>query len=253
MIKRIISITLCAIIMCTGLLSVTASAAVTQNNNIKAPTIIRVGDPDNLLATNKTYYVTTAKAPSFELKLPSSQKTGSIYYWCSTMDKTKYVKYKGEKIQMSSDGTIKFFTRYNKQRSEIKTLKVKFITKAFAGIPGIIWSVDQIPQGTYKEPFEFMFGGFRPGTKVYYTTDGTKATTKSTEWFYGECITVDKDMTISVLAIHPDYIGSRFTYKFKIDPDAETTAYDRTWCRTPGAFAKLDQARASTLFKPTSK
>ena len=249
MIKRIISITLCAIIMCTGLLSVTASAAVTQNNSIKAPIIIRAGAA---LATNKTYYVTDAVAPIFKLQLPAGQK-GTVYYWHSEMDKAKYVKYNNEKFTLTKDGTIKFYTYYNKQRSAVKTFKVKFITKAYVGIPGIIYSVDQIPNGTYKEPFKFMFGGFRLGTKVYYTTDGTKATTKSTEWFYGDCITVDKDMTISVLALHPDYTGSRFTYKFKIDPNAETTAYDRTWCRTPGAFNKLDQARASALFKPTSK
>ena len=197
-------------------------------------------------------YVTWDRVADFKFQLPASQK-GTIYDWHSEMDKAKYVKYKGEEFTLTKDGKIKFYTYYNKQRSGVKTLKVKFITKAFAGIPGIICSVDQIPNGTYKEPFEFMFGGFRPGTTIYYTTDGTKATTKSTKWFWGDCITVDKDMTISVLALHPDYTGSRFTYKFKIDHNAETTAYDRTWCKAPGAFVKIEQARATTLFKPTSK
>ena len=53
MIKRILSITLCAIIMCTGLLGVTASAT-PVNTNIAAPIITGLlGRSDGVLATNK--------------------------------------------------------------------------------------------------------------------------------------------------------------------------------------------------------
>ena len=223
MIKRIISITLCAIIMCTGLLSVTASAAVTQNISIKAP-IITTWFEDTKSITGKTYYEYDWDEKSFKLKLPANQN-GTIYYWHSEMSKAKYIKYKGEKITLTEDGTIKFYTYYNKQRSTVKTLKVKFATRAVPVVPGTYDSI--VLSGTYNSSFNIMLNGMRPGSKIYYTVDGTKATDKSTRYRRDSIITIDKDTTLSVIVYNPDYTCIRVTYKYKIDPNSKNEPYSR--------------------------
>ena len=214
MIKRILSVILCAVIMCTGIIGVTASA-IDVNESIQAPDIYLNPLPTKL-STTSTYYVTSADEFSFKLQLPVTQKEGTIYYWHTGMD--KYTKYT-EPVTLKENSTIKFYTYKNKQRSVIKTFKVKFVTKAFPILNDA--GMATMTSATYKEGFEITLGGFREGSRVYYTLDGTKATVKSTKYKAGDTVKITSDTTLYVVAYHPDYTCIRSKYVYKIDANAE--------------------------------
>lgn len=219
MAKKFIAALLMAIIAVTGILSVTASAAVTVNKKIPAPLVVKhtvIGDIPTSIQLNETgattYYDTNGTERYIVLELPEGTK-GKIYY--KTTGMKKYTKYT-EPIKLDKNTTIKFYTYSNKQRSVIKTLRYKFATKAYPINPktGNILALN-----VYAKEYDITFGHFREGSEIYYTLDGTKATNKSTKWNPGDLIHLSGTTKISVVAYHPDYTCVRSEYVYTIDPD----------------------------------
>lgn len=219
MAKKLIATLLMAIIALTGVLSVTASAAVTVNEKIPAPIVVKhtvLGDIPTKISLNEkgatTYYDTNGTERYIVLELPEGTD-GRIYYWTTGMK--KYTKYT-EPFKVNKNTTIKFYTYSNKQRSVIKTLRYKFATKAYPINPetGNILSLN-----VYAKEYDITFGHFREGSDIYYTLDGTKATNKSTKWNPGDLIHLSGTTKISVVAYHPDYTYVRSNYVYTIDPE----------------------------------
>lgn len=216
--KKFLAMFLIALISLTGLLSISASAATPVNKKIAAPNIgywyeffgtVEPLKPNK--ASKNTYYDFTTDSREIVLYLDDGAK-GTIYY--KTSDMSKYKKYT-KPFEVSESTTIKYYTYKNKQRSVVKTMKYVFATQAVAAHPATGLGLDY---RVFAGEQDITFGGFREGSTVYYTLDGTKATKKSTKWNPGEPIHLSGTTKISVVAYHPDYKAYRNSYEFTIDP-----------------------------------
>lgn len=89
-----------------------------------------------------------------------------------------------------------------------------------------------IPEGTVAKGTKVTLSNSNSGAAIYYTTDGTTPTSKSTK--YTTPIIIDEDITIKAIAIRSGYSNSSiatFTYKiggkpsFKLKDDAAEIKY----------------------------
>ncbi|MGF7141754.1 hypothetical protein HNQ56_000164 [Anaerotaenia torta] len=72
-----------------------------------------------------------------------------------------------------------------------------------------------VKAGTYKKSFSVKLSSATPDTKIYYTTDGTKPTTKSKA--YTKALSIKKSTTLKVLVVRNGFQSSPVaTYKYVI-------------------------------------
>ena len=72
-----------------------------------------------------------------------------------------------------------------------------------------------VKAGTYKNSFSVKLSSATPNTKIYYTTDGTKPTTKSK--VYTKALSIKKSTTLKVLVVRNGFKSSPVaTYKYVI-------------------------------------
>ncbi|MFZ3265364.1 MAG: chitobiase/beta-hexosaminidase C-terminal domain-containing protein [Terriglobales bacterium] len=179
---------------------------VSANETIKA--IAAATDYPNSAVASATYMIEAA-TPVFSPKAgkyTSAQSvtitdatTGAVIYYTTngTTPTTKSTQYSGA-ITVSETETIKAIaaaTGYANSAVASAIYTIAATTPVFSP-----------KAGRYKSAQSVTITDTTPGAVIYYTTDGTTPTTKSTQ--YGGAITVSTNTTVEAIAVATDYSNS---------------------------------------------
>lgn len=157
---------------------------------------------------------------SIKLDLSCKQSGAKIYY---SVNGGSYKQ--GSRVNMRGNSTIKTYAKYNGKKS-------KTVTYQYTVLPKVEFKTES---GTdYYGNYTMVSVSSNPiGTKLYYTTDGTKPTTKSTKGNFGNggniVITLRESCTVRVMAVKDNYTTSYWEQKVTVaqnavKPDAPTAS-----------------------------
>jgi len=240
----------------------------TASQGYNGPIVVRSATTFNAIAGESGYasspvataaYTLTAGAPTFSpaagnytsaqtVTINSVTPGATIYYTTNGSTPTSSSPVYGGPISVSSSETIKAFAAETGFTSSAVTSAAYTINLAAAATPTF-----SPVAGTYTSPQSVTLSSTTPGSKIYYTTNGTTPTTSST--LYSSPISVSASETIEAIATASGFttsaVGSA-AYTINLPATATPTFSPAAGTYNTGQIVTISDATSGALIYYTT-